>query len=68
MQPIEGDLRRIIAAERAQRLRRDAQTFPGRRRSPRVWFGRALIAAGLRLSREAAAPRAPDCVRAAPPG
>jgi hypothetical protein len=68
MQPIEGDLRRIIAAERMERLRLDAERrCTTRGRSPKAWLGDALIAAGVRLSRGAAAPPAPDCVRAARP-
>jgi hypothetical protein len=68
MQPIEGDLRRIIAAERMERLRLDAEGRGVRRRPPKTWLGDALIAAGVRLSRGAAAPPAPDCARAARPG
>ena len=67
MQPITGDGHRVIAAERAERLRMDAGPLGGARRSPRAWFGHALIAAGVRLSREAAAPPAPGCARAARP-
>jgi len=55
MQPIESDVRRVIAAERIERLRRAAEPHPGRPRSPRTRFGNLLIAAGTRLSREAPA-------------
>ncbi len=67
MQPIDGDARRLIAAERIERLRMDAETPERGTRSPRALIGAALVAAGMRLSREAAAPPVPGRARAAPP-
>lgn len=68
MQPIDMHTHRVIAADRLERLRRDAEGAAGAARSPRVRLGEALIAAGVRLSREAAAPSAPCRARAARPG
>jgi hypothetical protein len=67
MQPIDGHARRLIAAERIERLRADAETPAGGAHSPRVRMGAALIAVGMRLSRGAAAPPAPGRARAARP-
>ncbi len=67
MQPIDNAARRVIAADRFERLRRDAEGPWGGTASPRVRLGNALIAAGIRLSRAGAAPRAPGRARAARP-
>ncbi len=67
MQPIDTHTHRVIAADRLERLRHDA-AGAGAVRSPRVRLGHALISAGARLSREAAAPSSPGRARAARPG
>jgi hypothetical protein len=75
MQPIDTHARKVIAADRFERLRLDAERPRGSAGSPRVRFGRLLIAAGLRfapdalpVSRAGAAPSSPGRVRAARPG
>jgi hypothetical protein len=67
MQPNDIETRRVIASDRLARLRMDAQPPAGRSRSPRARLGAALIAAGTRLSRGAAAPSSPGRARAARP-
>jgi hypothetical protein len=67
MQPIDNESRRVIAADRFERLRRDAEGTWGGAASARVRLGNALIAAGVRLSRAEAAPRVPCRARAARP-
>ena len=68
MQPIDTHTYRIIAADRLERLRHDAEGAAGAATSRRVRLGHALIAAGARLSREGAAPSSPGRARAARPG
>jgi hypothetical protein len=68
MQPIDMETRRVIAADRLERLRMDAEAAALTARSPRARIGHALIAAGTRLSRGAAAPPAQGPARAARPG
>ena len=52
----DPDIRRALAADHAERLRQSmaAAHRPRRARQPRRWqLGRVLVAAGLRLTREA---------------
>jgi hypothetical protein len=67
MQPIDTQTRDVLAADRFDRLRRDAEAVGGRH-AVRARVGHALIAAGVRLSREAAAPSSPGRAQAARPG
>jgi hypothetical protein len=79
MQPMDTHGREILATERFERLRRDAQPPVAAAGRMRVRFGGLLIATGLRfapeasqpnrvVSRGAAAPSAPGRARAARPG
>ena len=75
MQPTDTHARKVIAADRLERLRLDAERPRGSAGSPRVRIGRLLIATGLRfapdalpVSRAGAAPSSPGCAPATRPG
>jgi hypothetical protein len=79
MQPIDTEVRRVLAADRLERLRGAAAPPARTPGSARIRLGRLLIAAGLRfapdalpqrrsVSRAAAAPSCRHPARAARPG